>query len=395
MNYTIETFPDKHIFETLNLSESDEFKDLNYSCKYFLNQAKQDIEYDNKSWDIYKKYTNPYEYIHGSVDGIRLSKIKPLSRAFYKLYEIMNDFNIFENKKENSINTFHIAEGPGGFIQATDYYRKYNSNYVFYNNDKYRGMTLIDKNDKNVPGWFKAEYFIKNNPNIIIENCSSNDGNLYLIENLDYIFYNYKNKFDFVTADGGFDFTKNFNNQEQSAMKLIIYEIIYGIITTCKNGHFVVKTFDLFTKTSYELIYVLSRIFKDVNIYKPKTSRLGNSEKYIICKYKLFDIDESQYSYLRSIFEEISLNYNNYSEISILNKKLPSVFINSVNELNCMFVERQLYNINETINLIRNNKKYSIIQSLKHKNTKLCEEWFTEMNLSFNFFKRKNIFTKN
>lgn len=394
MNYIIETFPDKHIFDALKLSESDEFKDLNYSCKYFLNQAKKDIEYDNKSWDIYKKYTNPYEYIHSTVDGIRLSKIKPLSRAFYKLYEIIKYFNIFENKNDININTFHIAEGPGGFIQATDYYRKYNINHFLYKNDKYCGMTLINNKDKNVPGWFKAEYFIKNNPNICIENGSSKDGNLYLIENLDHIYYNYKNKFDFVTADGGFDFSNNFENQEQSAMKLIIYEIIYGIITTSKNGHFVVKTFDLFTKSSYELIYILSRIFKDVNIFKPKTSRLGNSEKYIVCKYKLFDIDDNQYTFLRTIFEEISLNYNNYSEISILNKKLPSVFINSINELNCMFVERQLYNINETINLIKNCKKYNIVQNLKQKNIKLCEEWFTEMNLSYNFFKRKNIFTK-
>jgi cap1 methyltransferase len=50
----------------------------------------------------------------------------------------------------------------------------------------------------------------------------------------------------------------------------------------------VVKVFDILTETSIQLIYLLFSFYKEVYIYKPKTSRPTNSEKYIICKY--FDI---------------------------------------------------------------------------------------------------------
>ena len=118
----------------------------------YLNTTKKKIDDFPISWSNIKKYTNEYEYIHTplSISKQAISKIKPLSRAFFKLIEIYNYINY---KNDENIKTFHLAEGPGGFIEATNYYRN-------NKNDLYYGMSLNDPLDQNVPGWSKAMFFL-------------------------------------------------------------------------------------------------------------------------------------------------------------------------------------------------------------------------------------------
>ena len=61
------------------------------------------------------------------------------------------------------MHTFHLAEGPGGFIEAICNRR---------NNpeDEYYGMTIIfDETDDNVPAWHKTGHFLSQHPNVTIE----------------------------------------------------------------------------------------------------------------------------------------------------------------------------------------------------------------------------------
>uniref|UniRef100_A0A672N881 Cap-specific mRNA (nucleoside-2'-O-)-methyltransferase 1 n=1 Tax=Sinocyclocheilus grahami TaxID=75366 RepID=A0A672N881_SINGR len=51
-----------------------------------------------------------------------------------------------------------------------------------------------------------------------------------------------------------------------------------------QRGHFVCKTFDLFTPFSVGLIYLLYLCFERVSLFKPVTSRPANSERYVVCK---------------------------------------------------------------------------------------------------------------
>ena len=132
-----------------------------------LYNLKTEINNYTEYWDLYKKITNPYEYIHTQIKNKKLSvcNFKPISRSFFKLIEISNVFNIFDEK--NPITTLHLAEGPGGFIQALDYIRK-NENDIYY------GITLIS-NNVNIPNWKKILY---DNKKIRIINGKTNDGDL-------------------------------------------------------------------------------------------------------------------------------------------------------------------------------------------------------------------------
>jgi len=47
-------------------------------------------------------------------------------------------------------------------------------------------------------------------------------------------------------------------------------------------GHFVCKLFDIFTRFSVGLVYLMYRAFEHVALFKPVTSRPANSERYTI-----------------------------------------------------------------------------------------------------------------
>ena len=163
---------------------------ISNSLSNYLYEIKQNIDNREEQWDIFKKYTNPFEYIH-SVIPYRKKTVaihKPLSRSYFKMIEICNLFNLVPSSaKTKEIKTFHLAEGPGGFIEAIASLRSSKE-------DKYYGITLLDnKHDTNIPSWKKSANFLKEFENVILENGIDGTGNILKVENFEYISEKYKN----------------------------------------------------------------------------------------------------------------------------------------------------------------------------------------------------------
>jgi 23S rRNA U2552 (ribose-2'-O)-methylase RlmE/FtsJ len=322
----------------------------------YLIILKQVINVYPEYWDIIKKITNPYEYIHSCVPNYKLSlcKYKPLSRAFFKMIEIVDTFSFLTEKTK--IKSFHLAEGPGGFIEAF--------NYVRHNKeDLYYGMTLIS-DDMNIPSWKRASQLLHNNSNIIIESGASKTGDLFLKENLIYCYKKYSNSMDYITGDGGFDFSNDFNNQEDISFKLIVSQIFFALIMQKTGGNFILKMFDIFKYKTLEIIYLLCNLYENVYIFKPNTSRVANSEKYVICiNYK-----NNNKKIITNIIENFDLIINNVDTISSLfNQQLNKHFLTKIQEINAIYGEQQLENISSTLNLIKElkvlNLKYNLINN--------------------------------
>lgn len=339
----------------------------------YLNKIKIQIDNNQDKWDNYKKYTNTYEYIHTIVPNSKQSvcTLKPLSRSFYKMIELCNNFNII-SELPNICKTFHLAEGPGGFIESIVSLRN-------NKNDTYYGMTLND-NDLNVPGWKKSNYFLKSNSNVIIENGVDNTGNLLNKENLEFCFKKYSNSMDLITADGGFDFSQDFNRQEITSIKLIYAQVCYAIAMQKKNGTFILKVFDLFTESSLDILFLLCCLYKNVNIVKPNTSRMANSEKYIVCKNFKLETSNMIVFELSKSFEY--LNTPMYLK-RILKIDIPHYFINKIEDCNSLFGQIQIENISSTLNLI-DNYRTDKIESLKKYNISKCITWCQKYNLPYN-----------
>ena len=339
-----------------------------------LNNLKLEINTYGESWDIYKKYTNPYEYIHTNYTNKSVCKLKPLSRSFYKLIELYSIFKLSDIFYNKNINTFHLAEGPGGFIEALVYLRQNSS-------DKYYGMTLIN-DDINIPGWKKSNMFLNNNKNVIIEKGLDNSGDLLNIKNFDYCYLKYKNSMDFITGDGGFDFSVDFNKQETLSLKLIYAQICYAIVMQKYGGILILKIFDCFTEPTINFLYLLCSLYNNVNIVKPETSRLANSEKYIVCRnFKVKDT-----TFLYNIINKSFNNLNSeFNIIKLLNIETPNYFLNKLEEINTLLGQQQMENICCTFTLIKTNNTQKI-ESYKKNNLTKSSKWCTKYGLPFNKF---------
>ena len=91
-------------------------------------------------------------------------------------------------------------------------------------------MTLQSNSD-NVPGWKKSRDFLRKNRNVFLENGADGTGNLYSSENLKCCYKKYKNSMNIITADGGFDFSIDFNKQEILSSRLIFSQVVFNTIT--------------------------------------------------------------------------------------------------------------------------------------------------------------------
>jgi 23S rRNA U2552 (ribose-2'-O)-methylase RlmE/FtsJ len=303
------------------------------------------------------------------------------------MVELTNFFNLLDKNTSTPISTFHLAEGPGGFIEALVNLRQ-------NKRDTYIGMTILDKNnDPNIPGWKKSEYFLKENPNVIIEKGVTGTGDILSLENFEYCHNRYKSSMHIITGDGGFDFSGDFNNQEKSIIQLLFAQVAFAVVMQKRGGSFVLKLFDCFTPATLDILAILSSFYKKVYITKPQTSRYANSERYIVCQDFLYGSTDSFFPFLRETFRNMvqhssaeDLSTHDTSSIRFLNMNLSNHFITRMEENNAIFGQQQIENIYYTIYLIDNKNKQDKIDALIKNNTNKCISWCLKNGVTFHTF---------
>ena len=360
------------------VSETEPFPIISHSLSNYLYEIKQRLAPIEQEWDTFKRYTNPYEYIHTIVPFKKkcVSKYSPLSRSYFKMIEMINTFNMqFDSKP---IRTFHLAEGPGGFIEAIVKIRN-------CKHDSYTGMTIIDNdNDPNIPGWKKSENFLKQNKNIFIETGADSTGNILSLQNFEHCKNKYESSMDLITADGGFDFSIDFNKQEINIANLLFAQMCYALVMQKFGGTYILKLFDCFMPHSIDILYILSSFYEKVYIIKPYTSRYANSEKYIVCKGFIFNSCQQFYNVLYNAFEKM-MNVSSSIYISrFLKIHIPLYFLSKIDEYNAVFGQQQIENIYYTITLIDNKHKHDKIETLIRNNVLKCQFWCAKHKIIHN-----------
>jgi len=231
-------------------------------------------------WDDAKKITNPYEYIFLSLQRRMpwsIASLQPLSRSYFKMIEMWDTLGL------SAAATAHSAEGPGGFLEAIQdrVSQRGGTNAI-----PMIAMTL-KSTERTVPGWRKSQAFLQSYPEVHITYGADNTGNLYSLENQDAFASSAAahltgGKADVYTADGGFDFSADFNGQENTVQRLLIAEALAGLTTLRVGGTMILKLFDMKHKATLDFIWVLSMCFDHTGLIKPRTSRPANSERYWI-----------------------------------------------------------------------------------------------------------------
>ncbi len=232
------------------------------------------------TWDDAKKITNPYEYIFLSLQRRMHRSIAatiPLSRSYFKMIEIWEQAGLDPATVTASA---HTAEGPGGFLEAIQARVPRAIPMI--------AMTLRST-EHTIPGWRKSQAFLARYPTITVTYGADNTGNLYSLANQDAYAAAARTHLgtdgaSVYTADGGFDFSADFNGQEQTVQRLLIAEALAGVSVLRPGGTMILKLFDTKCRATLELLWMLAACFEQTGQMKPYTSRPANSERYWIGK---------------------------------------------------------------------------------------------------------------
>ncbi|CAF4934339.1 unnamed protein product [Pieris macdunnoughi] len=286
--------------------------------------------------------SNPYETI-GSVIF--------LNRAAVKMANIdaVFDYMFTNPKKENGepmitekdiLYFADVCAGPGGF-----------SEYVLFRKSwkaKGFGFTLKGGNDfklldfyAGTPETFNTFYGVKDDGNIF------DPANLMSLK--DYVLNQTDDKgVHFLMADGGFSVSGQENIQEILSKQLYLCQCLAALMLVRTGGHFVVKLFDVFTKFSVGLIYIMYRCFEKVCIFKPVTSRPANSERYLVCKWKKVGTESAE-RHLQSVNSMLWSELDREDDVtelvplSVLMDDQP--FFEYIYKSNCVLGEKQIKNL--------------------------------------------------
>jgi len=247
-----------------------------------LDTLKLKIEELDKTgdWEFLKRSSNPYELVFSQSQDSRIpssiSSLRPLSRSFFKMVEILSVLDFFKRHKK-VIRTSHVCEGPGGFIEALLYLSSKNSLSI----ETAWAMTLKPTRT-NIPGWKRAYHFLRKSPMVHIDYGADDTGDIMFPANQIVFLEKTRGKCNIFTADGGFDFSEHYGTQEEEVFPLLISSALIGLQTMLRGGDFVLKIFDTELTSTRNLIALLAHCFDSWTLYKPALSRPCNAEKYFL-----------------------------------------------------------------------------------------------------------------
>jgi 23S rRNA U2552 (ribose-2'-O)-methylase RlmE/FtsJ/DNA-directed RNA polymerase subunit E'/Rpb7 len=324
------------------------------------------LEYHINVWSTHiRKLVNEYELLRP--DGDYRDQLKGLihippadknvSRAYYKLYEMLK-------MKEDSLNGNHIfngtnagqkilcmGEAPGGFINALiDLYGTYGHTIT--------GIS-ISEDRKREKVWGRLEDLFRRQSERYkhvhkMENMEATEvteagtflrligdpepynqqpGDVLNLSNqhtLTTFYQKPEDKAILITADGGAPHDIDAESEIHHS-RLIFGEILLALKCQKEGGNFILKIFDITTAMTLNMISILSHFYERVHLYKPKTSRMASSEKYLICMYFMpRDMLQTIITNMEKILEEWSEN------LLVKNEQLHMLFENTPKMMTAM-----------------------------------------------------------
>ena len=322
---------------------------------------------------------------HSFYSGIPIVTYRPLNRAFFKLWEVLNDFpGLLPRRDEREkVVTVHLAESPGSFVEATKRFREGlhpsaedrdvpdvmfaqslrasteaspnvpSGDALASNMARWPNVTCVRGGESrgSVPQGFKTRQ-------------GDGSGDLFVLGNVLDLAADVQahGGADFATGDLGFEFSAVEDSRE-ACMSWAIFAQMAGILLAQrKDGSCVIKCFDCFTRLTVKLIVYMSQFYRECHITKPYSSRSGNPEKYLV--YQGFTgLTDEQRDAVKSTFSEwreqepfIGGQYEKNTQfvVDLANIEVADDVANSIAEFNRTNVSsRQVRALNKMIRFLK------------------------------------------
>jgi len=384
----------------LKFSDTQPQPDNKYGSNTSLNKLKDQItQYnikqnpnDHSIWDDVKRLINPYELIdkhHTEKQLKRLNMMENfikynnfehlydteslfpvITRAYFKLWEILIDTKVVDIYNNVPIKIANLAEGPGGFIQCLVDYRNL-QHHGEWKKDVYYAITLKkpERRESMVQDWEYPdghkyfEYLEKCGYGIHRTYGSTNDGDLTNTENI----IQFTNdvigteKCQLITGDGGIYLSdEEYGIQEYENAKLFFAEILTALHNQAQGGTFVLKIYDMYYNVTIQMIHLLSLYYRTITIIKPRTSRPANSEKYLVCSdFIEGDLENDEFvESLRNLDDMYNTWINTEKNVNVhmtklfdFHEKEESSFLKTIINFNKYNVDLQMGKISEGLGL--------------------------------------------
>lgn len=345
---------------------STQFVDEKLVDELWQEKSRMDYLYDNNKGYLYTKERDR-QFPQDKRGSLNFS-----NRAGDKLWQIHDSTpgNLFTCLNKGCA-FYDLCGGPGAF-----------SELLLSNFDEFSkgfGITLKVAMTRDNKYWYSS---LEKNDKFHISWGQTNDGDIYVPENLEFVLKEIKDfPIQVVVSDGGFKIQKigddhMENYQELFSGRIILSEFTWMIKMLQPGGHFVCKLFDSFSNLTISLIYLATKIFDNVYIVKPLKSRIVNSERYLACKClkksgPILDFYKNILSQLHSQLyklhnENSGINLSPLSVVPIEMMTNDSQFFNSIFGMNldlCSKQTRALKSIMDTIYDINENSEEERLES--------------------------------
>lgn len=216
-----------------------------------LCEARQAVgRVDAAAWAAAVRRRDPVERIHRGLER------KPVSRAFYKLCEMQPLL------PTDVGDVLLLCEAPGGFYEAAG--RLYPGARRVACSLEDEGSIPFDRRVSCVVGGLPARGDIRD-PAVVDA----------LVAQLG------PHRFDLVTADGGVGHA-DLDLVEQHSLHLLLGQLSAALRLTREGGTCVLKLFEGSTRATRDVVGAARRLFRELHLYKPRTSKAANSERYVV-----------------------------------------------------------------------------------------------------------------
>ncbi|XP_069757041.1 cap-specific mRNA (nucleoside-2'-O-)-methyltransferase 2 [Narcine bancroftii] len=317
------------------------------SLKDSLNEVKNQLsDKDLEKWHEHTSFTN---WAGKVIPLVRRSMNAELcTQAWCKFHEILCKFPLIpiESQGKQELNTVHLCEAPGAFITSLNHYLRSNHVQCDWNwaantlNPYHEGndTSMMIMDDRLIADTLPRWYFGPDDTGDIMERRYLQG----LIE-----FTRDMKSIHLVTADGSVDCQDNPSEQEAQVAPLHYCETITALCLLSPGGSLVLKMFTLFERSSACLLYLLNCSFREVHVFKPGTSKPGNSEVYTVCLG--YAGREALGAHLPQL--EQSFGPGVVGEASAARAPVPSSFLSQLEDCCLFFHQRQTDTIRENLRL--------------------------------------------
>lgn len=240
--------------------------------------------------------------------------------------------------------------------------------------------------------------FLRETPNRVtsIRTTEQEQNSKYFtISNLDNCISKYESSMELIISDAvlpivhSIGISHNYiQDQEYQITRIAMLQVCFALCMQKKNGIFILKLGNCFSPLSLDLICILSSFYNKTYFTKPIVSDSSSSVRFIVCKGFMYDQIKEYYPILKNIFERVLSTglFTGPSSVYLsrfLKWNIPKLFILKIEEINFIFGQPQLEQLQHIHSVLTHKYKQDKINHFIKSNTQKCIQWCIKYKIPF------------